>query len=255
MIKKGKSSTFSINSNEIKDFTYYWPETINNVEVSLDTRLELGVLENFPYNSTIVGGKLRVYKEYCAKDYIVIRVYGDTSRTTGQPATPLDFSLMITESENVDLQDQYGWLLDALVVTIIFAGILTFSSILSYVVNRHMQRRRMNQIQLQDLNSHLYPTPELYSYQLQLNNLKAKNSVPISMEEFITLKTKFLAQNVLVVLPGAELYLKEGDLPKFEVGTRMLKLGPIIEEVVDKGKGQKGKSILDKIKGTRELTE
>lgn len=254
LVQRGKSGDFIVKSNEVKDFIYYWPLKINSIDLGLDTRLEFAVLEPFPYNQSIIGGSIKVYKEYSAKDYIVIRVFGENSRTTGQStSTAIDFAISISESENSDALEAFGWLLDALIVTIIFAGLLTVSSVLSYIVNRHMRRRRMDRIQLADMNSHLYPTPELHSYQMQFNHDNSKPVVPISLEEFSCFHSKVVAMNVIIILPGSELYLQEGDLPRFEVGTRMVSIGSFEQqETASKGKNSKP---IDNIKTSRPFFE
>ena len=114
----------------------------------------------------------------------------------------------------------------------------------------------MDRLQLEDLQSHLFPVPVLHCFSLQLtpntNIEREKKSVPVSIEEFECNSTKFAALTVFILLPGAEMFLKEGDLPKFETGTRMCKTGTI-EQLKDSDK--KISKSVNKIKKTRTLTE
>ena len=114
----------------------------------------------------------------------------------------------------------------------------------------------MDRLQLEDLQSHLFPVPDLHCFSLQLTpntNIEGeKKSVPVSIEEFECSNTKFTALTVFILLPGAEMFLKEGDLPKFETGTRMCKTGTI-EQIHNLDK--KVSKPVHKIKETRTLTE
>jgi hypothetical protein len=128
-------------------------------------------------------------------------------------------------------------LMDGVIVFLIFSSVVLLTSTASYFINRAQhQRRRVQLRQIEMRNVPSYPPPEMHQYAFDLQNLdRKKNKFPISLELFDGHgQYKMQATSFVILMPGTSLYLAQGDLPKFGIGTRIIQTKKKVDVVNSK---------------------
>jgi hypothetical protein len=234
------------------DYLFPWfNTTANTITVTLadfdrnPVVLRIAVIENIPV-SAIDDGNLLTYRNPRTQNTSRIRIsWNNNNGIRGLTSTDSwDASLSnATVSFNVLLSattqrtpDRTFDFLDGVIVFLIFSSVVMLTSGASYFINRAQQRRRRMILMMHELEAMpQYPPPNLYPFVLNLEESKMDKQVPMSIECFQgPFQKEMQATSFVVLMPGTPLYLAQGDLPKFGIGTRIIKRKTTASERIKK---------------------
>ena len=114
--------------------------------------------------------------------------------------------------------------MDAFVILLILSLATSISFFIHYCATRRQRaRRRLEAISLEMRSPINYPSPILYTYTLDLNRQTQANA-PISMENFKgPWASELIGFSYVILMPGVQECLCQGDLPHFGIGTRIVR--------------------------------
>ena len=239
VIRDSTSIKGSVEYGSFSEYTFIWANSSANMlaitlsEVSpSDSPIRLSVIDSTPYTQTTFSGYLSLYL-VDGKISNRIRVswsnenqvtaasgatFNKTNFNTGMIGKTASFVISVKSSlQTTNPTSSYSFdLMDAVVILLILSTVVLLTSTASYFVNR-ARRRRLNA--MQELLP-LPPPPEMFCYKIEFDNSNTQNQLPISIEYFNIGKTSFQATSFIILMPGTNHYIQNGDLPKFGVGTR-----------------------------------
>lgn len=226
------------------DFNFFWTDYVYNaitIELSniapKDASLRISIIDSNPETITTLQNSLTYNLKMPVKAYSKIRIswsndHGVSSTSTRNGST-YDPSLAdqsavftITVSEfTLDNSSRPSFdMVDAIIIVVIFFCVIVSSSGLTFFLNR-FRRRNIRNYEMQDVTTPAHPAPLLFPILIEFNVQKDGKHIPLSSEVFTTPMSpnQLQATTYVIWLPGAQRYLKQGDLPPFGFGTRIVK--------------------------------
>jgi hypothetical protein len=253
MISPNSVVSGQVKYQEYQDYYYVWPETQSSVVIQaslktsskMDIPLRLSFVDAIPFTVSTLSGYSTYTINRPSKSYTRIRVsWGNDNGLTPRPSPQIaDLKLIgsyasfnISTSNTIQVEPMDFDYFDIMIVLGVTFSLLISIFSLSRMVNRCRHRRRGSSL-IALSETFGYPIPTLYSYLISCG-VPMTETVELSIESFSSpkLKTDFQATSRIILMPGKDLYLNQGLIPEFAIGTH---IDRVQTGETDKGKQKK----------------